>query len=430
MYVRHGRAFTDRILIHDHLNRLTKGVHGDTGNIEYFIAQLGYGMFPWIALMPVALGVWLQLRPVSADETPEARKRRETLVVIGLWFISAFTLYSAMITKFHHYVFPVVPAATVLIGVVLDRMLGALTITAGKASRLAFLLGLLAPLPLVIGVAAARGDVGSELPAKLSGMDRNAWIWQHAASPALWIALLAVGLGLLLAALRFERSARSEATGEANHDSDSSGLGAGLLAGAALTAFVGRDLSWITAKRPAGYERLIDLFVYNYDRPWPTQFDYRPVLGAFAIVATAVIALAAIRGLRPILTSSMLGLCLAFSLFTLDIYMIDLSPHWTQENLVEQYYKQRKSPREPLVAWQMNWKGENFYTGNRVAVFVDLDNKELEAWIAKNPGLTAYFVLEHSRLPRLKTVLGTKRKFEQLTTEHDNNKFLLGRVAL
>ncbi|MEO8649873.1 MAG: hypothetical protein ABI539_11970, partial [Acidobacteriota bacterium] len=31
-------------------------------------------------------------------------------------------------------------------------------------------------------------------------------------------------------------------------------LGAGLLAGAGLCAFVGRDLSWITAKRPAGYE--------------------------------------------------------------------------------------------------------------------------------------------------------------------------------
>ena len=59
MYVRHGAGFTNRLLIHDHLNRLTKGVHGDTGSIEYFIEQLGYGMFPWIALAPLALGSWL-----------------------------------------------------------------------------------------------------------------------------------------------------------------------------------------------------------------------------------------------------------------------------------------------------------------------------------------------------------------------------------
>src|SRR5262249_6438999 len=141
MYVRHGNGFTNRIWVHDHLNRLTKGVHGDTGSIQYFIAQLGYGMFPWMALTPVALGAWLQLRPASALETPEEQRRRETLVVIGLWFVSAFTLYSAMITKFHHYIFPVVPAAAVLIGVVLDRMLGSSVIDASARSRLGFLLG-------------------------------------------------------------------------------------------------------------------------------------------------------------------------------------------------------------------------------------------------------------------------------------------------
>ena len=59
MYVRHGAAFTDRLLIHDHINRLTSGVHGDNGSIQYFIWQLGYGVFPWIALVPAALGSWL-----------------------------------------------------------------------------------------------------------------------------------------------------------------------------------------------------------------------------------------------------------------------------------------------------------------------------------------------------------------------------------
>jgi 4-amino-4-deoxy-L-arabinose transferase-like glycosyltransferase len=41
-----------------------------------------------------------------------------------LWFVSSFVLFSAMITKFHHYIFPAVPGAAVLVGLLLDRMLG------------------------------------------------------------------------------------------------------------------------------------------------------------------------------------------------------------------------------------------------------------------------------------------------------------------
>src|SRR6185312_9736058 len=100
-YVRHGRGFTDRILIHDHINRLTSGVHGDNGTIQYFIWQLGYGMFPWVALIPVALALWLGAR--------ERGRQRDALHVLGLWFAVSFTLFSAMTTKFHHYILPAVP---------------------------------------------------------------------------------------------------------------------------------------------------------------------------------------------------------------------------------------------------------------------------------------------------------------------------------
>ena len=49
MFIRHGTAFTDRLLVHDHINRLTAGVHMDetrAGSIGYFIEQMGYGTVP------------------------------------------------------------------------------------------------------------------------------------------------------------------------------------------------------------------------------------------------------------------------------------------------------------------------------------------------------------------------------------------------
>jgi hypothetical protein len=238
---------------------------------------------------------------------------------------------------------------------------------------------------------------------------------------------MTVGLCLLAAALRLDR--RAPASLEVAGDIGERAISAGLIGGALLCAFVGRDLSWTTTQRPAGNERLIDLFIYNYERPFPASFDYRPIFGGFALVATLLLLAAAIRALRPVLTLSFLGLGLAFAVFFLDVYMVDLTPHWSQQGLVQRYYRERKGPQDPLVAWQMNWKGENFYTGNRVAVFVDLNNKEMTDWIDKNKGKTAYVVLEHGRLSRLKSIV-SPRTVKQLTTERDNNKFTLVRVVL
>jgi hypothetical protein len=77
----------------------------------------------------------------------------------------------------------------------------------------------------------------------------------------------------------------------------------------------------------------------------------------------------------------------------------------------------------------MNWKGENYYTGNRVHVFVDLDNKKLLEWVDKNKGRTVYALLEHSRLDRFKRIL-PGREVKALTTPRDCNKFLLVKLKL
>ena len=242
---------------------------------------------------------------------------------------------------------------------------------------------------------------------------------------------IAAGLLAIAAAVALRRDPHEAHATEA-HATEEAGdrmLGVGLFASAIVCAFVGRDLSWTTAQRPAGNERLIQLFIYNYERPFPVQFDYRPVFAGFAIVATVLLLLSSLRALRSVAAHGFLGLCLAFTLFYLDVYMVDLSPHWSQRDLVQRYYRERKGPADPLVAWQMNWKGENFYSGNRVAVFADLNNKEFTAWTERNKGKTAYVLLEHGRLGRFKTLLGS-HKVSPLSTERDNNKFLLVRVTL
>ena len=41
-------------------------------------------------------------------------------------------------------------------------------------------------------------------------------------------------------------------------------------------------------------------------------------------------------------------------------------PTWA----VVAYYRSRGASTAPLVAYQLNWKGENYYTGNNVALFI------------------------------------------------------------
>jgi len=196
-----------------------------------------------------------------------------------------------------------------------------------------------------------------------------------------------------------------------------------------LVAFVGRDLSWVTDARPQGYERLIHLFVYNYGRPWPEELDYRPILTGFAVVTGVVVALATFRALRPAVLPALVGVAMAFTVWTLDVYIIDLTPHWGQRELVKRYYEERATEAEPLVAYQMNWKGENFYSGNRISVFVDLDNKKIREWIAEHRGTRAFFMLEHGRLNGFRGLL-PGREVREITTKRDCNKFLLVEATL
>jgi hypothetical protein len=122
----------------------------------------------------------------------------------------------------------------------------------------------------------------------------------------------------------------------------------------------------------------------------------------------------------------------AFAVFTLFIYLPSLAPHYGQRELFERYYAERRSEREPVVAYQMNWKGENFYTGNRIPAFVSSGAK-FEKWLERkrrSGTRVIFFVLQHERLGALKSELGSYRRVDALTDRQLNNKFLLVRAEL
>jgi 4-amino-4-deoxy-L-arabinose transferase-like glycosyltransferase len=405
MYVRHGPAFTNRLLIHDHINRLASGVHGDQGTIAYFVGQLGYATFPWIGLIPPALMVGLWMRSRSVRDA-----RSETLLFLAMWLLSSFVLFSVMVTKYHHYILPTIVPAGILVGIAAAEWWGP------KTPR-ATLLAAVAACCMIAGFAWLAGDPRGVVPA--GAVPIEDWVLQQA-RPIRASALLV--LGVALAAFARAQIARAETT--LAPPRWGTALGVALLLGACLVAFVGRDLSWATSARPQGNERLIHLFVYNYGRLWPEHLDYRAILTGFAVAASLISAAAAFRFWRPVATRALVAVSVLFCAWGLNVYMVDLSEHWGIRDLAKRYYALRQSPDEPLLAWQMNWKGENFYTGNRVYVFAETDNKRIREWLEENEGRTAYVVLEHKRLASFRKLV-PEGEVRELSTKRDSNKFLL-----
>ncbi|MBK7863163.1 MAG: glycosyltransferase family 39 protein [Archangiaceae bacterium] len=111
-----GYDFFQRFIVHDHLERLGRGVHSPTagGNFTYFVEQLGFGLFPWVALVPAAFA------------SAMVRRGAPLQTLLLLWAVLSFGLFSASATRYHHYILPMLPAVAALIGLARPRPLGLL----------------------------------------------------------------------------------------------------------------------------------------------------------------------------------------------------------------------------------------------------------------------------------------------------------------
>ncbi len=427
MYVRHGSPFTDRLIFHDMFNRAFHHVHdtneGDDTSFRFYLWQLGYALFPWSGLAPLGLLWWLR-RGTPKDED----ERADTSVLLCMWFVFGFALFSFMGTKFHHYIFPAVPPVAMLIGVVLDDMLGK-SMPARGTRFVAYLAGLTGGLSLlVLGVSRL-------LPGNIWGTKPDGHLAD--ASLPMGIGLIVAGVAVAVGAvIFFGRSADPpqgpEAAVEAEDAHVSRMMGAGSVAGALLLVLVARDLiiKPENADQP-GAIRLLQLFTYNYRRAWPESLDFSAALAGFSAVAIVVGLAIAVRKVRKHAVIAMCVAACVWGVWGLDVYMEETAQHWGQHEMIAAYYADRQSPDQILVAYQMNWKGENFYTGNHVPAFVSTGST-FTTWLKKKKDEGAkvmYFITEHGRIGGLKSEVAAK-SYREVTDKVLCNKFILVRAEL
>jgi len=202
------------------------------------------------------------------------------------------------------------------------------------------------------------------------------------------------------------------------------------LAGAILVFMVGRDMAANWDGIPSQI-RLVHLFSYNYRRPWPPSLNFTAALWAFTAAAASLTALLVWARVRRHIVAGLLALGMAFTLWGIDVYLMQTSPHWGQRETTIAYYQATREVPGPIIAYQMNWKGENFYTGNHVPAFVS-SGKRFTDYMAderKKGGKIFYFVTEHGRVGTLQNEIGAVKSLDKLTPPELNNKFLLVRAV-
>ncbi len=422
MYMRHGYPFFERLILHDMVKRAFQHVHdtnkGDDVSFRYYVWQLGYGLFPWTGICAGGLLWWVTKRDARLHVETE-RSQGNTFLMV--WWLLAFGMFSVTLTKFHHYIFPLVPPTAMLAGLLLERYApmklpgnwrqGMLYVSSMFLSVALLFLGGLAVQP---GRLNATTLPSGELPEP---------------RPILGLVLLATGFtGLLLSIVILGRDPRTAPPPKTKYEY---GLGVIALAAVVGVALAGRDLLVTRKGDIVGASRLMHLFTYNYARDYPETLEFAPallVLTALACGACALLAIRRLRGHATVLLCSVSGIA---SAWCMNVYLVQLAPHWGQRETMIAYYEHRSSPKDALVAYQMNWKGENFYTGNRMATFVSSGSK-FKKWVEKQREkgvLTLYFTTEHSRKNSLEKEL-VKAKLEVLTDKRLNNKFFLARAEL
>ncbi len=438
MFLKDGPAWSNEYINHHMFNRFGKGVHGDTGTFDYFASQLGIGMWPWIALLPAAL---MAIVYSARRDTQEGRLR----LLIGIWAIAGFATFCVSETKFHHYVLPVVPALAILIGFWLDDLLS------GKLRRST--MAILVAIP-IIGLL-ARDFVGEQkqlIELSIYRYDRawpsgEPWFVDTSTGFMVFGALFAILL-ILLTVQRLRRYS----------------IPALLAAGMAFALWTMHSYMpqaaahWGQRALHRTYyeQRQIHGVDYQYyslrdlSNDWKSGNDvmvetFLPngfTAGAPMKVQVFVPG-AGIPDDRVILSGTVARL--GDNRFWIEIpasersKLSDLIARGANMRPGRRPWKQVNADR--MVAWQLNWHGEDFWTGGEMygdredakTIFKNTKNDDFLKWI-KDPeraGRTYFIVTESGRAKGLKSILPTPRgKETHEIIDTSCNKFSLVRFSL
>ncbi len=114
----HGQLFINGFLEANNVTRYLQAEHRETSPFWFFLPVLLGGFFPWSLLLPWALvSAWRQGKTARQEQAAD-----NPALFLGFWALLVFVFFSASQSKLVTYIFPLYPAAAVLVGVWLAKL--------------------------------------------------------------------------------------------------------------------------------------------------------------------------------------------------------------------------------------------------------------------------------------------------------------------
>jgi 4-amino-4-deoxy-L-arabinose transferase-like glycosyltransferase len=412
------------------LGRTFLGTYGDRGTFAYYFQEMGYGMWPWVCLVPAALAAFMLAgRPRTRDDKLRA--------LFFVWAVTGFAFFAFVRTKFHHYLLPTVPAFATIVAVWLDD---------AWAGRRSLRIAAVTALPLLAVTAIDLVARQEELVHLFCFKYDRPWPygdpWNVDLSRGIVAAAALFGATMALSLLR-RRAA----------------IAAMSVAGV-LFALWGMDVFLMKASPHWGMRALLERYYRDrkilgvdiiYGGPGPLEADWA---GAGGLDVRSVIP-ATLRAGDPMKVTWRLGAAsgtLAGKVASIDApgnrFRIDVAPDDALRRAVAENAGKGGGARlvalnaDRLVAWQLRWRGENFYSGGEIwkppfddmkTVFVDVDNAKFAAWLKPQlgSGRTYFLITEIERVKRLRDFfkgLSPQPSMEEI--DQSNNKYGMVRFSL
>ena len=444
MFMRDGMGWLNEYLSTHVLGRAFTGVFGDRGTYDYFMSQIGPGMWPWICLVPLGLvAIFVAGKPHSREEKLRA--------MFAVWGTLAFAFFAFVQTKFHHYILPAVPALSVVTAFWLDD------VWSKRARGVAVSLAVAAAcfLPVTIDVVTRQERLVHLFIFRY--FDRP---WPYPAPWKIdfsgWILLLAVLFAAGLAAMFAPRLRRAATAGMLAIGMVFAVLCVDKILPAAADHWGQRNLFEVYYKKRAIHG--VDLTYYGAARlvsDWDNDrdFEVRSVIPETLKVGDRMKISWELRNAhdgvqeKGELFGTVASIDEAGNRFTIGVPPAErakIAP------IVEQNRGARDEKRrfvsvnaDRMIAWQLFWRGENFYSGGEIW---NPRNKDMQAtWgtATDNVGFLAYLrermgqgrtfwiVTEIGRIDSLKGILPTDKARETMEVmDHSSNKFGLVRFTL
>ncbi|MCC6625684.1 MAG: glycosyltransferase family 39 protein [Deltaproteobacteria bacterium] len=375
MLIKHGKPYFDRFFVHDHFNRIGSGVHQiDSGTFEHFIKWLGFGFFPWVAFVPLALFWLVRLRARDNDH------RNQALLMVAMWALLAFSLFTYSGTKFHHYIFPAVPAIAIITALYLRHLVK----TGGWAARFSAAIA-------VVFVVAVGLDIAAEPQAFRS-----------------------------LMTYKYDRPMPDHLPIDADAKVSSTS-----------------DTTWSQSyfwKHTSGFLQGVLTF---------EPFRYKTFIPLTIVIGAILIGLFFVAKTRKAALVGLGLLSGGIAAWSLNYYMPMLSPHWSQKYLFDAYYDTctqvpkseyiadafdplvdkiglgfigehfRSEPKrvcqEDILAWLITWRGETYYSYNELKALAK--QEQLTPYLEKlNGGNKVYVIAERGKASSIKSALNNSTK--------------------